>query len=342
MQRFMMTTFITLAVASFTSSAFGAQTQFFGENWFRYTQVMFDRETQTSRFGVERIYLRYNHKYTDNLDSRITLEFFSSDKDANGAGLKLKDAYVKFSGIIPEGDITVGLQKQYFGRVYDWEYWPIVKALEDQYGVIHGSRDYGVSVGGYFPQHYGTWRVQAINGEGFKNVGKYLNKELAYIADLRLIPYPGFTVGGSFIRENAGPDSAYEKRQYYTGLGRIAKGPVDIWVQYLSGEKGNPDEPTSQMGYMVFPKFHLGSLLDVDLELLGRFDYWDPNTDQENDGSYMYLGGFNYYFSRQEKGTPGVMLQVAFLREQSELEDADPTDEIMVQLRWEWATPTLQ
>jgi len=342
MQKVLIGIVINAVVVLFVSSAIGAQTQFYGENWFRYSQVLLDSETQASQFGIERIYLRYNHVHTDNLDSRITLEFFSSDSenDANGAGLKLKDAYVNFKGIIPEGEITVGLQKQYFGRVYDWEYWPIEKAMGEKYKVIHGSRDYGVSVGGYLPQGYGTWRLEAINGEGYKKVGDMINTELAYVADLRVIPMVGLTVGGSAIMENTG-NGPYERRLYYTGLGRYARGPIDVWAQYLGGEQGDPDDPTSQMGYMIFPTFHLGSLLDVDLELLGRFDYWDPDTDQDDDGSYMYLGGFNYYFSRQEKGTPGVMLQVAFVRKQPEHEDAEPTDKVMLQLRWEWATSEL-
>ncbi len=324
-------------------SAFGGQTQFYGENWFRYTQEMKEGETQESEFKVKRIYLRWKHIHTDKLESRISLEMFSSDKskdkkgDPHGAGLKIKDGYVKFKGLIPEGDITVGLQKNYFGRVYDWEYWPIEKCIGEKYKVIPGSRDYGISVGGYIPQGYGTWRLEAVNGEGYKKVGDLINTELAYMADLRFIPIPGFTIGGSYVQENSGLEE-YQKRQYYTGLTRFAKGPVDIWMQYLGGQKGDPDSPTSQMGYMIFPKFHLGT---INLEILARYDYWDPDTDEKDDGKFLYLGGFNYYFSRREKGKPGVMLQTAFVREQPESSDSEPTDKIMLQLRWGWSTPKL-
>ena len=189
----------------FSAPLVGGITQFTGENWFRHTQERYDDNTQESGFAVERIYFRWNYKHTDKLESRITTEFFASDKDAdaNGAGLKIKDAYVKFKGIIPGGDITVGLQKQYFGRVYDWEYWPVEKAMGELYKVIHGSRDFGVSIGGSIPKGYGTWRIEAINGEGYKKSGSKINTELAYLADLRLIPIPGFTIAGSAINENA-------------------------------------------------------------------------------------------------------------------------------------------
>ncbi len=323
----------------FTTTLSAGITQFMGENWFRYTQERYDDNTEESGFSAERIYFRWNYKHTDKLESRITTEFFASDKDAdaNGAGLKIKDAYVKFKGIIPEGDITVGLQKQYFGRVYDWEYWPIVKAMGEMYGVINGSRDYGVSVGGYIPQGYGTWRIEAVNGEGYKKSGSKINTELAYLADVRIIPIPGFTIAGSAINENSG--YPYQKRMYYTGLLRIAKGPIDIWGQYLGGQHGDPDDPTDQMGYMVFPKFTIKPYTDIDMEFFARYDYWDPNTDMDDDGSFLYVGGFNYFFSREEKGKPGLMFQMAYVRTQPELSDTEPTDKIMGQIRWQWSTP---
>jgi hypothetical protein len=325
----------------FTNSLVAGITEFMGENWFRYTQTRYDENTQESEFAVERIYFRWNYKHTDKLESRITTEFFASDKDAdaNGAGLKIKDAYVKFKGFIPEADITVGLQKQYFGRVYDWEYWSVVKAMGEMYGVIHGSRDFGVSIGGYIPKDYGTWRIEAVNGEGYKKSGSKINTELAYLADLRFIPFPGFTIAGSAINENAG--YPYEKRLYYTGLVRIAKGPIDIWAQYLGGQTGDPDAPTDQMGYMVFPKLNIKLFTDIDMEFFARYDYWDPNTDMDDDGSNLYVGGLNYFFSRREKGKPGVMLQIAYERMQPELSGSEPTDKIMGQLRWEWSSPKI-
>jgi len=332
------------ALAVLAGSAFAGETEIFGENWFRYTAKLEDSDLESSGFSVERIYLRWNHKHTDRLESRVTVEMFSSDKssDANGAGLKLKDGYVKFAGIVPEGDITVGLQKQYFGRVYDWEYWPIEKAMGERYEVISGSRDYGVSVGGYIPQGYGTWRVEAINGEGYKKSGSLINKQPAAIADLRVIPIPGLTAGGSVIWENAGPDTLdYQLRLYYTGLMRLAKGPIDIWGQFLGGQYGDADSPTTQMGFMAFPKLSIKTFTDVDLELFGRFDYWDPDTQQDDDGTYMFLGGFNYYFSRAAGGQPGVMVQVAGVRDQPEADGSAAMHKIMLQLRWEWSTPEL-
>jgi hypothetical protein len=303
---------------------------------------MKDGETQESCFEIKRVYFRWMHKHTDRFESRVTAELFSSAKDPHGAGLKIKDGYVKFSEIVPDGDITIGLQKNYFGRVYDWEYWPIEKCIGEKYKVIPGSRDYGISVGGYVPQGYGTWRLEAVNGEGYKKTGSLINTELAYMADLRLIPVPGFTIGGSYLRENVGPDTLeYQVKQYYTGLTRFARGPVDVWIQYLGGNKGYSSSLVSQMGYTIFPKFHLGALVNKDIEILGRYDYWDPDTDTDDDGKFMYLGGFNYYFSRREKGKPGVMLQTAFVREQSELADSEPVDKIMLQLRWEWTSPKL-
>jgi len=62
--------FVILPLTILLSSALGGETQFLGKNWFRYTQKMKDSKTEESEFAVERIYFRWNHKHTDNLESR--------------------------------------------------------------------------------------------------------------------------------------------------------------------------------------------------------------------------------------------------------------------------------
>jgi len=205
---------------------FAGETQFEAYNWMRYTMELEkengDYTTHESQWTLERGYLRWKHQFTDRIDSRVNIDLFSSDdgrldkvetttitdidstehtvvkkvkSKTNGADIKLKYAYVKLGYLVPQGDITVGLQKFYFGTIYEWEYMTIEKSLEDVEKVC-ASADYGVSFGGYLPQGYGTWRFQVANGEGYKHIGGNANTEPAYIADLRFIPIPGLTLGG--------------------------------------------------------------------------------------------------------------------------------------------------
>ncbi|MCK4590400.1 MAG: hypothetical protein KAT86_01500, partial [Candidatus Latescibacteria bacterium] len=138
---------VALAVPAYAGLA-PDQSQIKAYWWFRYTYKQQDNRTQESGFAAKRGYLRWEHCFAPDISSRVTLDLFSSDKkeDPHGAGLKIKDAYVDFKGVIPEGKITVGLQKHYFGLVYDWDYVTIEKSFTDKNGIA-ASRDLGICAG---------------------------------------------------------------------------------------------------------------------------------------------------------------------------------------------------
>ncbi len=351
-------------VISTVVPAFAGVTQFEAYNWMRYTMKL-EKEngayaTQESQWALKRGYLRWKHKFTERIDTRVNIDLFSSangrldrvettgitDVDStehtvvkkvkpkkNGADIKLKYAYVKLGYLIPQGDITVGLQKFYFGTIYEWKYMTIEKSLEDVEKVC-ASADYGVSLGGYLPKGYGTWRFQVANGEGYKHTGGDVNTEPAYVADLRFIPIPGLTLGGSALHENVGT-KPFEKRQWLSISPRFTSGPIDVWVNFLLGETGDKDEPTKKQGYMIYPTVKLSP----NLEVLGRYDHWDPDIDREDDGHNRYIAGFNYHLCKREKGRPGVMIQVNWQGEKGEAEGSEMEHKFMAQLRWEWASP---
>lgn len=355
-----------MAVILTVVPVFAGVTQFESYNWMRYT-VQLEKEngdyvTKRSQWTLERGYLRWKHQFTDRIDTRVNIDLFSSDdgrldkvetttitdidstehtvvkkvkSKTNGADIKLKYAYVKLGYLVPQGDITVGLQKFYFGTIHEWEYMTIEKSLEDVEEVC-ASADYGVSLGGYLPQGYGTWRFQVANGEGYKHIGGNANTEPAYIADLRFIPIPGLTLGGSALYENVG-SKPFEKRQWFSISPRFTSEPIDIWVNFLIGETGDKDEPTEKKGYMIYPTVKLSP----NLEVLGRYDHWDPDTDREDDGHSRYIAGFNYHLCKREEGKPGVMIQVNWQGEKGEASGSEMEHKLMAQLRWEWASPKL-
>ena len=305
--------------------------------WNRYTLERVAGETKKSEFALKRGYLRLDHKFSDNIKGRVNLDFFSSDKDVHGAGTKLKYAYLDFKKIIPipETKLTVGLLKSYFGTIYDWKYITIQKALEDKEKVV-SSTDYGLSLFGYFPKGFGEYAVSILNGEGYKKTGSEINIKPAYLANLRVIPIPGVTLGGSVLYEERGTE--YDKRLLYAGVVRTAFGPLDIWSEYLMAERGEFNNPTKSVGFMVMPILKLANLTGADVELVARYDKWDKDTDIENDAHSRVTGGFNWYIQRRAKGKPAVMLQANYEKTSYEDSNKDPKDNLMVQLRWEFAS----
>ena len=112
------------------------------------------------------------------------------------------------------------------------------------------------------------------------------------------------------------------------GLLRFAYGPVDIWGEYLMVTM---DETTGS-GLMAMPTF----ILTDRIQLIARYDMWDPNGDVEDDGHSRMIAGANYFISKNAKGAPETQLQVNWERTTPEAEDLEPIDQFMIQLRWEF------
>lgn len=290
--------------------------------WNRYTYETEGDETLTNAFSLERGYFRLNHKFTDKISGRFNLDFFSSDKDedANGAGVKLKYAYLDFKELIPlsGSKVTFGLLKSYFGTIYDWEYVVPEKAPSDLYKFI-SSTDYGLAFHGDFPKEMGEYALSVVNGEGYKKAGGNVNTSPGVLANVRVNPISGITIGGSYFMHEKGEDKT--DFNAYSVVGRVAFDPVDVWLEYLSKD----DDGEVGAGFMIMP---IVKVMDK-LELVARYDMWDPDTDVDDDEETLIMGGLNYYVN------PTVALQLHY--ENISPEQGDSTDKIMLQLNWKFS-----
>ena len=304
--------------------------------WNRATVERESGEFIERYFSLERGYLRIEPKFTDRIKGRFNLDFFSDDDALDGAGIKLKYAYLDFKELIPipESKVTVGLIKSYFGTIYDWNYITIQKALEDKEKVI-SSTDYGIALYGYIPQGYGEYAISVLNGEGYKKTGGDVNLNPAYQANIRLIPIPGVTIGGSIRYEDVSfdPDTTISNL-VYAGVGHIVVGPLELWGEYLVKDL----EEIRSQGFMAMPIVKLKKLTFLDVDLVGRYDVWDKNIDVDDDGHSRITGGLNWNILRNAKNRPLIMLQANWERTMYEEEGKNPEDLYLIQLRWSFST----
>jgi hypothetical protein len=327
--------FLMVFVLVVTQSLFGLETKIKGEFWNRYTLKMEEMDVKNSYFSLERGYFTLEPKFNDNLKGRFTLDFFSAvNKDfKDGAGLKLKYAYLDFVKLIPQlnTNLSFGLIKHYFGTIYDWNYTTIEKALEDR-EKIASSTDYGISLNGILPKGYGEYQLSILNGEGYKKSLTDVNIFPEYCVNVRLIPFPGITIGGSYLYENKAihPDSTAKIRSAYAGVGRIKFGILDFWAEYLQGTY--IDSVSS--GYMFMPVFSIGNISKIDMEIVLRYDFWNPDKEAENDAFKKLTAGFNWNILRDESFKPVVFLQVNGERTFYDDTTKKATDVVTVQLRW--------
>jgi hypothetical protein len=341
------------------TSVFAGETKYSMELWNRWTMTSVDGETVENSMSVERGYFRIEPKFTGKIKGRFNVDFFSSDKDsdANGAGIKLKYAYIDWAEMLPIKDskVQMGLIKNYFGTIYDWSYVTIEKDPSDKYKFT-SSTDYGVALAGYLPNAFGEYAVAIVNGEGYKKAGDNVNTDFGYLANIRVNPIVGLTLGGSVkidskyndddMDDNDTPDDSsddYKKREDYTKMalvGRYAFGSLDIQGQYLTQttayEKSGKDDKTAT-ALMVMPVFKLKNYIGKDLDLVARYDMYDPNTDVDDDGKNLMLFGLNYHVLRDSKNKPQLWAQFNYSMTTYEDDNKDDINTMMLQLRWKFS-----
>ncbi len=377
-----------LCVSVFASAL---ETKLSGEMWGRWTnetakfknaQGSYVNKLSKNYLSLERGYFGLETSFSTNTKARFTVDMFSSDathqvpgdktmpidslKNAtmDGAGLKLKYGYVEFGNLTPIPDLylTVGLQKTYFGTIYDWSYALIEKAPSDLYKVVNSS-DYGITLNGFIPQGWGEYAFGLYNGEGYKKVGASLseNTDFTYLGNLRLTPIQGVTIGGSYMSNSVGRDktlsgdvinSKFEKQSLIDCLGRIAYGPADVWMEYISKEVEYPNatgKDYKAKGLMIMPSIALKSIINIPIEVIGRYDSWDesdrPTTDSARSLLNTLIFGVNYGFLPDASDIPQLTLQLDYSsRKYDESESASSfakgmkdSSQIMLQLKWKFS-----
>lgn len=362
------------------------QTELEYNGWFRYhnQSTKFQVTDPTaSRSLIERNYLRASHQWSPQFFSKLSMDFLSSSSFADGAGVRIKEAYLDMALPIPDFTLTAGVQKHYFGLIYSWDYTHPDKSLADAQGVC-ASADYGVTVNGFLPKGLGELQLGVYNGEGYKVTGAKNSVAPELLANLRLTPFAGIQVGASVFtkakdfsaykndkkgRSSDGTkfelgDTANMNRFALAPMARVAIGPVSLNGEYImysytreysyyglnrdttgtviDSTLAEKSKDYAMSGLDLMP---MVSLFGRKLEVFGRFSTWE-RKEQHDDSMPVnleksltrYGAGFNYHFLRRSGGSkPAVALQLAWVREQSRKEGADPKDTFMAQARFEWA-----
>ncbi len=315
-----------------------ADAPIYGYFWCRYTfenpttPELEEGEEHEHYFSIERGYIRWKTK-TEPVSFSGTIDV-SSKADATNASdwnIRLKYAQADWTlpyigDYLPDTKLMLGLQKVYFGIMDIWEY-PIIEKNLEEVEKKTNSADLGIGLHGLFPEGYGEFAIQVFNGNGYTHVVE-TNSNKALCGNVALIPLPGVMLKGSiwYADQPVLIDSIVEQvdQRRYAGLVRVIYGPVTVIGEYL----GTKDHETNGMGYMGFAEVALTKTFSV----LGRFDYFDKNTDEEaeNDAYNRIFGGFNYRISKT------LLTQVNYQLKTFEDEEKDSEDKIQIQFKYSY------
>ena len=361
-----------------------------GDFWFGYQMDRVDESTQQSAFGVHRGYIGLSYGWSPEVSGQMTINVFSSPRTL-GWTFELVDAYVDWMRFVPNGKMRIGLQKNYFASVYDWKDLTVRPSFAEAVGIVE-ERDYGIAFLGWIPNEMGEWGICLMNGEGYSSGFNppYADKQPGVMLNVRLSPARQTTVGFSLLRDRryvypwpTQADGVYESSIGYepvtafSFLAGYGSGPFTVSGEYLYydyyiSDRDNPDEPLNVKGagFTIFPRVRVSEKLEV----VGRYDSWDPDkdcsdpiwddptwgtADYENPhapGMWwlprryapeyyyvkhdVYVVGFNYNITERKEGKEGVILQFNWQRldpkEQYANVTLDPVDSFVFQVKWGW------
>jgi len=179
----------------------------------------------------------------------------------------------------------------------------VVEALAGRSKDVIGNqngRDLGIQVSGSFvklnDQYLFDYTFGVFNGAGYDVTTDNNNhKDLA--ARLGIHPVKGLDLGGSLYEgedipaaTTKVPNPITQARNRYGFDARYVTGPFSITAEYLHGTDASVhrDGWYAQAGYFVIPQ----------VQLVAKYDTYDPSKTVTTDRSTIYNGGVNFVFNK--------------------------------------------
>lgn len=302
----------------------------YGYFWLRYTYENptqpEDVETNENYFSIDRGYICWETQ-NESVSFKGTIDI-TNKKDATNVSdwnVRLKYAQADWTppGIgqyIPDAKLILGLQKVYFGVVDIWTYPLIDKNLEQRENLM-SSTDLGIGFHGLLPRGYGEFSLQVFNGNFYTHVTES-NTNKALCGNVAITPIPSIMLKGSFwVAQEPEGDTVITQvdANRYVGVLRIHYGSVTAFGEYLATTTDQMDG----MGYSVFAEWAVTNRLSF----LGRYDYYDKDTDTDDNAVSVAIGGLNYRIAKT------LLFQTNYERMMYEDAARDPSDAILCQFK---------
>jgi hypothetical protein len=251
-------------------------------------------------FQLRRVYFTYDNDISEKFTSRFRLEADQSANASNGTiGVAVKDAYLKWKNIFPGSDLLFGIQPTPAFDVSEsvWGYRSLEKTIMDLRSIV-GSRDIGISLKGNLVEDgMASYWVMLANGNSNKPEN---DKYKRYYASIQVKPLPGLQATAhmdykdqSDIADIYHGGNKVSNGQWTTSLfvGYSQNGLFSIgaegFLQSLSNGYNNGTLLTtkSTTGISVFASYYILP----ELSAVGRYDFYDPNTDSNAKGDVTNL-----------------------------------------------------
>ena len=268
-----------------------------------FTQIRYQAFQESGKhnsFDIHRARVDLKGSITPVFSYRLQADFAGNPKLLDGYGeIKLADYFT-----ITAGQFKIPFSMENLAPVNKMEmidFSQVVEALvartKDVIGNQNG-RDIGVQVGGTIliikDLPLIEYRLGVFNGSGI-NVADTANNAKDIAGRLIFNPFKGFSFGGSIYQgwdKAIKPDvpGQSQTRNRIGGEFSYVTTTFSLKGEYIAGKDGKTNRAGwyIQAGYFVIPQ---------KLQILGKYDVYDPNTSTPNNISTNYVFGGNYNFN---------------------------------------------
>ena len=270
-------------------------------------------------FQFRRIYITTDYTISDNFSTRFRLE--SDQIGLKGGntewGVMVKDAWLKWKDIFNGSDLIFGISPTPAFDVSEgaWGHRYLEKTIMDLNHIV-SSRDLGIDLKGKFDQG-GTIKYWVKIGNNSGNAPE-ANKYKRFYGLLEFDPSPDFLITlygdyASYPQVMDPSDNQLKNNSGFVGAAFLSykqKGSFGLGAEGFIANRQNqyaPD-PTSALQSQNGSGVSLWAYVNFNptIQLVGRFDTFDPNSDVDKDGRNMILAGLQINPVKNVSITPNV------------------------------------
>jgi hypothetical protein len=270
---------------------------------------------------LRRVYFTYDYAIAPAFDARFRLEADQTALTSDGKiGVFVKDAYLKWKGIIHGSDLLFGVSPTpaYDASEEAWGYRSLEKTIMDLRGIVP-SRDLGVDLKGKLTgDGMANYWLKVGNNSGNK---PETDKFKRFYGQLHFKPSPQvqLVASGDFDTEPKVTDTfdgqtKSNDRMVVSGFANFReanKYSVGLEAFYrVSQNTFRPSAagPLANQNAFGATLFAWGAVAD-DLRLVGRVDFYDPNSSVDQDGVSLVIAALDYLPSADVHVMPNLYLQ---------------------------------
>lgn len=268
-----------------------------GKAYFEYVQPAdTDADGDYSEFQFTRFYFAYDVKLSDNFAVRYRLD---GDRKADGNKWRpfLKHAYLSWKGLVPTATAYFGIQgtPNWSVSEKEWGYRGVEKTIMDK-NKIGSSADVGAGLKGKAGAI--AYHVLYANGEGYSSPESNNFKKI--YAQVGFDPVNGLKLSVFIDHETQMKDTVATTYGVFAGYGQDWG---KLGVEYFSRDQG--DEAKTKSGVSIFgsAKLNIG---DIHGNLFGRYDIYDPDTDNDSDEKTYFILGYDYQAHKKVHVMPNI------------------------------------